>query len=267
MFRRWILGLLIWIIPTLSHAQTLSVAAAASMRNVLEAISAQYQSSHGRKIKCTYGSSGQLMMQINHGAPIDLFLSAAKKQVDDLAQSGTGDAATATVFAGNELVLIAPVNAKWSPAGFDQLANPKVHRLAVGEPRTVPAGQYAAELLDHLHLTDSLKGRLIDGQNVRQVLQYVEDGDVDAGIVYLTDAKEAGNKVKLIATADASWYQAIEYWGIVVAASNQKNEAKKFLDYLKSAPAQATLKAAGFSAPTAPATQPTSKPTEAGPKR
>lgn len=233
------------------RGQSISVAAAASLQNVGEQIASKYESDNGIKIKFTYGSSGQLMTQINNGAPIDLFLSAAKKQVDELAQNGKGDAGSATVFAGNELVLVAPAKAEWSPGSFDDLTDPRLHRLAVGEPRTVPAGEYAAQTLDHLKLMGRLKGKLIFGQNVRQVLQYVEDGDVDAGVVYLTDAKQAGDKVKVIARADASWHQPIEYWGIVIAASEHKTDAQKFLDDLKSDSAQKTLQAAGFTAPPA----------------
>ncbi len=266
MIRHFICVLFICVMPglcpSICRGQTLSIAAAASLKDSVESIGPKFEAANGVKSAFTYGSSGQLMTQINNGAPIDLFLSAAKKQVDDLAKSGKGDASTAALFARNELVLIAPPKGDWAPAGFDDLANPKLHRLAVGEPRTVPAGEYAAQTLDHLKLTDSLKGRLVFGQNVRQVLQYVEDGDVDAGVVYLTDAKQAGDKVKLIATADAAWHQPIEYWGIVVAGSEHKADAQKFLDYLKSDPAQKVLQAAGFTPPTA-TTQPTSAPSGA----
>lgn len=260
MTRCWIWMLLICLVPPgICRGQSISVAAAASLKDAVEQIASNYEPANGIKIKFTYASSGQLMTQINNGAPIDLFLSAAKKQVDELAHNGKGDAGTATLFAGNELVLIAPAKAAWTPAGFEELADPKLHRLAVGEPRTVPAGEYAAQTLDHLKLTDHLKGRLILGQNVRQVLQYVEDADVDAGIVYLTDAKQAGDKVKLLATAEPFWHEPIEYWGIVVAASDHKADAQKFLDYLKSDPAQKMLQGFGFTPPTA-ATQPTSAP-------
>ena len=148
----------------------------------------------------------------------------------------------------NQLVLIAPADSKSAPAGFADLKN--VQKIAIGEPKSVPAGEYAQQTLEHLKLNDALKGKLIYGLNVRQVLQYVQSGEVDAGLVYLSDAKEAGDKVKIIATADADWHEPIEYWAVVISGSPHAEAAKKFLAYLQTEPAQKILEARGFSRPT-----------------
>src|SRR5205814_2358830 len=104
-----------------------------------------------------------------------------------------------------------------------------VKQIAIGEPKTVPAGQYAMQTLKSLGLSDQLKGKLILGANVRQVLAYVERGEVSAGIVYLTDAKQSGDKVKVVATAEESTHEPIVYPGVVLKTSTKTDAAKKFL--------------------------------------
>jgi molybdate transport system substrate-binding protein len=261
---RAVLILLLAIGPAiLARAEDISVAAAISLKESLEAIRPQYESATGDHLKLTFASSGQLAAQIQNGAPVDLFLSAARKQVDDLIKAKKLDESTAVVVAGNDLVLIVPAAAKSPPASFDELADAKVQRIAVGEPKSVPAGEYAQQTLDHLKLTDKLKGRLIYGLNVRQVLQYVESGEVDAGLVYLSDAKQGAQQVKVMATADADWHQPIEYWGAIVSDSKQQPVAKKFLDYLGTEPAQTILQAKGFARPVTHPNHPTTAPTNA----
>ena len=231
-----------------ARAQEISIAAAISLKESLEAIRQTYESSTGNQIKFSFASSGQLESQIQNGAPVDLFLSAARKQVDDLKKAGKTEDSTACVFVINELELIVPIRNRTEIEGFDQL--PRVQKLAVGDPKVVPAGEYAQELLDHLKLTEKLKGRIIYGLNVRQVLQYVQGAEVDAGIVYRSDAKLADKQVQVVATSDPSWHQPIEYWGVVVADSKHAAAARKFLDYLQSEKAQAIFQNHGFVKPT-----------------
>ncbi|HEX3355429.1 MAG TPA: molybdate ABC transporter substrate-binding protein [Tepidisphaeraceae bacterium] len=240
-----------------ARADDINVAAAISLKESLEAIRPQYESSSGDHLKFTLASSGQLESQIENGAPIDLFLSAARKQVDDLKKAGKSETGTEAVVAGNAMVLIVPASAKSAPTSFQDLANPKFNRIAVGEPKSVPAGQYAQQVIQNLKLTDQLKGRLIYGLNVRQVLQYVQGGEVDAGMVYLSDAQEAGQQVKVVATADPGWHQPIEYWGVAVKGAAHEDAAKKFLAYLQTDQAHAILKAHGFAKP---ANSPTTAP-------
>jgi molybdate transport system substrate-binding protein len=261
-----ILGLLL-IATDFARAEDITVSAAISLKDSLEAVRQQHETKTGDHLKFTFASSGQLAAQIKNGAPVDLFISAARKQVDDLNAAGKTDKATATVVATNELVLIVPTDSQSAPKSFDELAGDKVKRIGVGEPRTVPAGDYAQQVLQHLKLTEKVKGRLVYGLNVRQVLQYVERGEVEAGIVYTSDAKESGEKVKVVATADRSWHKPIEYWAVVVTGSKHAAGAKTFLEYLQSEPAQAILKANGFVPTTQPAAVEHRAPAEAAPAK
>ena len=246
----------IGLIPS-THAEDITVAAAISLKESLETIRPLYESQTGNHIKLTFASSGQLSAQIANGAPVDLFISAARQQVDDLKKAGKTADSTSCVVASNEMVLIVPAAQKNPVASFDDLADAKVSRVAMGEPKTVPAGLYAKETLEHLKLTQKLTGKLIYGMNVRQVLQYVESGEVDTGIVYLSDAKQAGQKVKVVATANPEWHSPIEYWGAVVSGAAHASAAEKLLGYLKEPQAQQIFQAHGFTAPaTQPATQP-----------
>jgi molybdate transport system substrate-binding protein len=238
------------------RAEQITVAAAISLKESLEAVRDEYQKRSGEEVKFTFASSGQLASQIQNGAPIDLFLSAARKQVDDLKTAGRADASTAVVFASNELVLIVPAGAPHPPDSFAALVDTGVQHLAIGEPKSVPAGQYAQELLDHLKLTEKVKARLIYGTNVRQVLQYVQSGEVDAGLVYQSDANLAAGQVKVMATAKPQWHEPIEYWGVVVRDSKHAAAAAKFLSYLQSDSAEAILKRNGFISPTTAPTAP-----------
>ena len=244
-------SLAVSIVALPARAESINVAAAISLKEALLEIAKQFKADTGHEVKLTFGSSGQLASQIAQGAPIDAFISAAHKQVDDLAKKDQADPATRRIIARNELVLIVPANAAadHSPARFEDLADTRYKRIAIGEPRTVPAGQYADQLLASLKLTDSIRDRLVYGANVRQVLDYVIRGEVPAGIVYRTDAKEAGDKVKVTTTADPKLHDPIEYPAVVITASRKKDPAQEFLKYLASEKAQNTFKSRGFSAP------------------
>jgi molybdate transport system substrate-binding protein len=145
--------------------------------------------------------------------------------------------------------LIAPVNQTDSPKDFADRATDHGKKIAIGEPRTVPAGHYAMQTLKALKLDQSLAGRLVFGESVRQVLSYVEQGQVYAGIVYSTDARQAGDKVKVIATADSSSHDLIEYPAAIVSGAAHHDDARKFLGYLSTEPAKTIFISHGFSIP------------------
>ena len=229
-------------------AGELRVGAAASLQEVLREVAAVYEKRTGEKLLLHFGSSGQLMSQVRNGAPVDVFISAAQRQVDELEKDGLVAGDTRRVIAGNALVLVVPAGAKDAPDGFPALASPSVKRVAVGEPKTVPAGEYAAQALRHAGVADALRGRLVFGANVRQVLGYVERGEVSAGVVYATDAKAAGDKVRVAAVADAAAHDPIVYPAVVVAASTRRESAARFLDYLATDDARAAFTARGFTA-------------------
>ena len=177
--------------------------------------------------------------------------------MDQAAETKLIDPASRRVIATNALVLIAPADSRIKLTGFDDLKLPEIKRLAMGEPKTVPAGEYAVQTLEHLKLYDMLKPKVISGSSVRQVLAYVERGEVDAGIVYATDAVLSGDKVKVVATAEASWHDPIRYPAAIVSATKHRQAADGFIEFLMTDAAQTALRRHGF---TAPATQPSQPP-------
>lgn len=252
---RLFVGILTLLLTIPVFGETIRVAAAISLSEAMKTAAADYEKATGNKVVLNFGSSGQLMGQIRNGADVDVFISAADRQVDELARDKLVDPATRTVVATNALVLIVPADAKSPPASFEALAG--AARIAIGEPQTVPAGQYARQVLTSLKLTDALKPKLVYGTNVRQVLAYVERGEVSAGVVYLTDAITAGEKVKVVATADPKTHEPIVYPGVVVSASRKPDAAGRFLAHITRPANAAAFTARGFARP---ATQPNTAP-------
>jgi molybdate transport system substrate-binding protein len=229
---------------------TVRVGVAISLREAMTDVASAYEKRTGDKIELSFGSSGQIMMQIKGGAPIDAFISAADKQVNDLIAAGLVDEKSRRDVAGNTLVLIVPRDSKVALDSFESLAHAPIKRLALGEPKTVPAGEYAAQTLDKLKLTAALSDKLVYGANVRQVLDYVIRGEVTAGVVYATDAKQAGERVKVVATAPKDSHDPIVYPAVIVKKSGNAAAAKKFLDYLSTDDeARRLLEARGFTRP------------------
>jgi molybdate transport system substrate-binding protein len=247
---RWVVLTVMTVVwPVAAVAEGARVAAAISLKEAMTAVAAAYKADGRGEVEFTFGSSGQLQAQIEYGAPVDVFVSAAHKQVDELIERKLADGSTKRVVAGNQLVLIVPAGAKAAPATFADLADAKYRRVAVGEPKSVPAGQYAVQALKSLSLLDPLRGRLVYGANVRQVLDYVERGEVDAGIVYATDAIESGDRVRVVARADAKANDPIEYPAVIVSHSRRRKAAGDFLDYLASDKARDILARKGFTPP------------------
>lgn len=242
--------------PPAHSDQPLRVAAAISLREALTSVATGFEEHHKIKIELVFGSSGQLLAQIRNGAKVDVFISAANEQVGTLEREGLTLADTRRVIATNRLVLVVRPGDAAAPARFQDLATPAVRRLAIGEPAIVPAGQYATEVLKKLELDAQLKDRLVYGTNVRQVLDYVERGEVTAGIVYATDAKLSGHKVRVAAVAEPGWHRPIEYPAVVIKTSRRPEQAKAFLRFLLHEESRAIFIAKGFGAPPAPATKP-----------
>ena len=242
-------------LTVIAHAQTVTVSAAISLKDALTAIAKTYESQSSDRIEFNFGASGPLAAQIQQGAPVDLFISAADKQVDDLIKSGKADPASRCVIVENTLVLIVPAAATNPPQSFADLIADRVGRIAIGQPKAVPAGQYAMETLANLKLADALSGKIVYGANVRQVLDYVVRNEVDAGMVYATDARVAGDTVKVVATAPPSSHQRIEYPAVIITASPHAPAALRFLNYLQSSPANSIFVSQGFVLPAPPTTQ------------
>ncbi len=232
--------------PEPAQADTaLLVSAAASLKDALEEIKPLYQKKNpGVNLTFNFGASGALLQQIEQGAPADIFISAAKRQMDTLDQKGALVPGTRTNLANNRLVLIVPNGSK-TVTGFMSLKKPEVKRISIGEPRSVPAGQYAEQVLQKLNLWNDVKPKLVYGNNVRQVLAAVESGNADAGLVYTTDAR-ISNKVKAVATANDSDHSPIVYPMAVLKSSKNANAAGSFVRYLSSSEAKNVLRQYGF---------------------
>jgi molybdate transport system substrate-binding protein len=226
----------------------LLISAAASLKEALEEIKPLYQQSKPNvNINYNFGSSGALQQQIEQGAPADIFISAAKKQVDALEQKGLLVAGTRNIIAKNRLVLVVPKNVV-GITSFYSLKDAKVKKIAIGEPRSVPAGQYAQQVLEKLKIWSEIKSKLVFANNVRQVLASVESGNADAGLVYITDAK-ISDKVKVVVTADEKYHSPIIYPLAVVKRSKNVDAAKEFSQFLSSNQANTVFKKYGFILP------------------
>lgn len=233
------------ISPVMTQQIPLTVSAAISLSNALQEIKPIYQRSKPNvNITYNFGASGALQQQIEQGAPVDVFFSAAAKQMDALQRKNLLVPGTRKTLLTNRLVLITPRNAP-ALTSFRDLTSAQVQRIVIAEPRSVPAGQYAQELLTNLKIFDSLKSKLVYGNNVRQGLSYVETGNVDAGIVYTTDAKPS-NAIRVGATAPSNLHSSIVY--PVAALKNSRNvaAAKEFGQFLSSPQAGAVFEKYGF---------------------
>ena len=212
----------------------LTIAAAASLTDVTKEIATQYEKTAPNvTLTFTYGSSGALQTQIEQGAPVDIFMSAAKKQMDALDQKKLIDTSTRVNLLENKLVLITPKNSTLGIKSFEDLAKDNVKKIAVGDPKSVPAGQYANQVFTSLKITDKVKPKLNFGTDVRQVLTWVESGNSDCGVVYSTDAKTTAN-VTIVCEAPAGSCDKVVYPVAVVKSSKQSAAAQDFLKFLQS---------------------------------
>ena len=222
----------------------LLISAAASLKDSLQEIKPLYQKKQQVAIAYNFAASGTLQQQIENGAPVDIFISAAEKQMKALRSQGLILEDTQRSLLTNRLVLIVPNNSS-NITNFQQLTRPEIKRIAVGEPRSVPAGQYAEEVFTKLNILEQVKPKLVLGNNVRQVLAFVESGNADAGVVYLTDAKTS-KQVKVAATATEDLHSPIVYPSAVLKGSKNISAAKQYLQFLASNQARTVFEKYGF---------------------
>ncbi|HEY9697420.1 MAG TPA: molybdate ABC transporter substrate-binding protein [Trichocoleus sp.] len=233
-------------ISTNAQSTTLLVAAAASLRNALEELDPIFEQAHsGITVNYNFAASGPLQQQIQQGAPVDVFFSAATAQMDVLQNESLILTDTRRNLLTNQLVLIVPGDSTLGLTSFRQLTNSNVRRISVGEPRSVPAGRYAQELFTRLGLSEQLRSKFVYGNSVRSVLGTVESGNADAGVVYVTDAK-VSNRVRQVATAPSNLHSPIVYPIAVIKASRNQQAAHTYTQFLGSRQAQDIFKKYGF---------------------
>jgi molybdate transport system substrate-binding protein len=228
-----------------SEPVDLTISVAASVQDAMKDVQVAYQEAAPHvTITYNFGSSGSLAQQIAQGAPVDVFLSASQKWMDDLEAKGEMTSGSRQDLLQNAMVLIVPLD-KADITDFKDFESDAVGKIAIGEPESVPAGQYAKEVLTALNLFDAIQPKLVFGKDVRQVLAYVETGNVDAGLVYATDA-QVSDQVQVIATAPAATHTPIVYPVAVVEDSDHQAAAQAFVDFLSSEPAVAIFQGYGF---------------------
>jgi molybdate transport system substrate-binding protein len=222
----------------------LTISAAASLQDALNDITTTFEEEHPNvKINYNFGASGSLQQQISQGAPVDLFFSAAEDKFDLLVEDGLIKEEQGIDLVENEIVLVVPKDSTQEISTFEDLT--KAEKISIGIPETVPAGKYAKETLDRLQVWSAVEGKMVYAKDVRQVLTYVETGNVDAGIVYKTDAL-ISPKVEVIATADESTHAPIIYPVGIIKNSSHKDEAELFYEYLQNDTSLNTLEKYGF---------------------
>jgi molybdate transport system substrate-binding protein len=223
------------------------VGAAASLRSVMPDLMTAYAKDHVR-LTASYGASGDLRNQVQGGAPIDVVVFASGKPVDDLIKEGLADSATRKVVATNAIILIGPKNG--GPYKFMTLATlPSGEKIAIGDPKTVPAGQYAQAALEKLGEWDKLRDKFVFAGDVAGVLAYVRRGEVAAGIVYKTEALHIDDVRVLDELAATESGPRPEVVAAVTAGSKAAAEARGFVDFLSTPPAAKLFVAYGFGAP------------------
>lgn len=223
----------------------LTILAAASLSDCMAELKTIYEEKHSDvELVCNFGGSGALQQQIEQGAPADVFFSAGSKQMNALKDKDLMLDESIQNILGNKVVLITHGSGEVL-ASFDALVDAPVERIAVAEPETVPVGQYTKEVFDALGISDALASRLIYAKDVREVLAWVETGNVDYGVVYETDAK-ISDKVKLCCTAPEGSHKSVTYPAGVVKSSKHAAVAKDFLAFLQTPEAGAVFEEYGF---------------------
>ena len=228
-------------------ADDLVVSAAASLTNAFKDIGAEFEKTQpGTKVSFNFAASGPLLQQIDAGAPVDVFASADQDTLDKAADKKLINPATRRNFASNHLVLVQPRSA--APiAGVADLKAGTVKRIGIGNPASVPVGRYTRDVLQADGLWDALADKFILADSVRQVLDYVARGEVDAGFVYATDASVAQDKVSVVTVVATQ--KPVRYPIAVVAASKQPARAAEFITFVASPAGQAILEKYGFAKP------------------
>lgn len=225
---------------------TILIAAAASLEySFRDRLIPMFQEEHKNiTVEGTYDSSGKLQTQIEEGLAADIFFSAAQKQMNALQEKGLMDSDSIRPMLENKIVLIAPTGSDPAASSFQELGN--AASIALGDPESVPVGQYAKESLTNLGIWDALQPKVSFGTNVTEVLNWVAEGSAQAGIVYATDAATT-DRVTVIAEApEGSLATPVIYPAGIVSASQQKEAAALFMDFLQSDAAMAVFQEYGF---------------------
>ena len=246
-----LLPLMTWFaadVKTVVAQEELIVSAAASLTNAFTDIGKEFENANpGIKVVLNFGASGALLQQIDKGAPVDVFASADQKTMDQALEKKLMVPDTRKDFVSNGLVLIVPKGSKFLIKAAKDLTLKEVTRISLGNPDSVPAGRYTQEALKNEGLWETLSPKFIYGESVRQVLDYVSRGEIDAGFVFATDAIVAKDKVEVVSAVQN--HKPILYPIAVIEASRKKEAAQRFVAFVMSQKGQQILAQYGFGKP------------------
>jgi molybdate transport system substrate-binding protein len=226
---------------------SLTVSAASSLTDVLKDVDSAYMKDNPNvTVTATFGGSGALQKQIENGAQVDVFISAAAQQMDALQKEQLLLASTRKDLLGNKVVLVVPDDSTLGLTDFKDLASAKVKQVAIGQPKSVPCGMYAEQIFALDGIQDQVNKKVVEGSDVRAVLSYVESGNVDAGVVFQTDANTT-TQVKVVAQAPDAINATVVYPVAVINASKNAAAAQAYENFLSGPEASAIFVKAGFS--------------------
>lgn len=247
LFQR-ILATALAVTPLMAAAQQLTVSAAASLTSAFTELAPKFEASKpGVTLRLNFAASGVLMQQLVQGAPVDVFASADQATIRRGMEKGLLDANTVRDFAGNTVVLVVPAQGGATLDALSDLARPGIKRVAIGKPATVPVGSYTKEALETANLWTTLSPKFVTADSVRQVLDYVARGEVDAGFVYGSDTARANDKIRVVRTLVG--HTPVRYPIAVVSNSANKKLARDFIEFLGTPSAMDVLQKHGFGRP------------------
>jgi molybdate transport system substrate-binding protein len=246
--RRAVSSALMALSSVAGHAADLTVSAAASLTNAFKELGPAFEASRpGTQVVFNFAASDALLAQIAKGAPVDVFASADQAAMDRADAQKLLVAGTRRNFVANALVMIVPGDSALGLKALADLRKPEVRRVAIGNPAGVPAGRYTRGSLEAAKLWGAVEPKAVMAQSVRQALDYVARGEVEAGFVYATDAAIMKDKVKVVAAIPTE--TPISYPIAAIAGSPNPDAARKFLDFVATPAAQAVLARYGFVTP------------------
>lgn len=229
-------------------AADLTVSAAASLTNAFNDIGAAFERANpDTKVQFNYGASGALLQQIAKGAPADVFASADEETMDQAEQQHLVGPGTRVNFVSNLLVVVVPSDAVTVPQTLADLTAQAIKHIAIGVPASVPVGRYTKAVLEKARMWPAVEAKMIGAQSVRQALDYVARGEVEAGFVYSTDAAVMPDKVKVAFVVQTE--KPVLYPIALLSASQNPTAAQKFVGYVASPAGQVILTKYGFGKP------------------
>jgi len=251
--KKFLLVFLLCLCASAAAAQEIAVAAASDLSSVFPQIAAQFEKETGRKVRVSYGSSGQFFLQIENGAPYDLFFSADLEYPRKLAAEGLADPGTIQQYAVGKIVLYVPNGSKVDPAGgLRVLLSPPVRRIAIANPAHAPYGRAAVEALKSAGLYEPVKSKLVMGENISQAAQFVQSGNAEAGLIALSLASSpAMRSAGRFAELPLSGYTPLQQAAVILKSSRNRAGAELFLAYLRRPEIAALLARYGFTRPVA----------------